>query len=136
MTTPYRTTMLTPPVDTSPPWWQRAWFRVARDDAAQRWQWARRAIGGRWCRMGDHQEMTIERVIESCAHGINEARRMGYESDTPRGRAIADAIIVRDYGRHEWRIVDRCPGEQRYDVRAWRIRGECYAGHCICEVWP
>mgnify|MGYP003451950347 FL=1 len=30
------------------PWWQLAWFRVYRSDAAQCWPWARRAIGGRW----------------------------------------------------------------------------------------
>jgi hypothetical protein len=61
MTTPYRTATLTSPVDTSPPWWQRAWFRVARGDAAQRWQWARRAIGGRWSPqfVGDFMEVAM-----------------------------------------------------------------------------
>ncbi len=62
MTTPYRTPTLTPPVDTPPPWWQRAWFRVGRDDAAERWQWARRAIGGRWSPQfaGDFMEVAMQ----------------------------------------------------------------------------
>lgn len=44
----YRSPTLTPPVDTTPPWWQRVWFCVNRRDACERWQWARREVGGRW----------------------------------------------------------------------------------------
>jgi len=62
MTTPYRMATVTPPDGTSPPLWQRAWFRVDREDAAQRWQWARRAIGGRWSPqfVGDFMEVAMQ----------------------------------------------------------------------------
>ena len=70
MTTPYREATFTPPVATSPPWWQRAWFRVARVDAAQRWRWARQAMGGRWspCFVGDFMEVEMQ-PCEACPCG-------------------------------------------------------------------
>lgn len=73
MTTPYRTATLTPPVDTSPPWWQRVWFRVDREDAAQRWRWARRAIGGRWTlAIGEDCRTTAwDRVSQCPARGLD-----------------------------------------------------------------
>lgn len=48
----YRTPTLTPPVDDSPPWWQRVAATVAPDlGGASAWQWYRQRVGGRWCRV-------------------------------------------------------------------------------------
>lgn len=44
MTTPYRLAATQPAVPT----WQRLAVRIAPSWCARRWQWARRAIGGRW----------------------------------------------------------------------------------------
>lgn len=69
---PYRDAMLVPPQDVTPPWWQRVWFRVARDDAAQLWPWARRAIGGRWSPSFD---LSIFKLSWERVDGCPAARR-------------------------------------------------------------
>lgn len=56
------------------PWWQRVRFRFDRDGAAQRWQWARRAIGGRWT-LGigeDYRTAVWGRVNHCPARGWDE----------------------------------------------------------------
>ncbi len=46
---PYRTATLRAPDVPRVPRWQRLWWRIDREDALQRWSWARREHGGRWC---------------------------------------------------------------------------------------
>jgi len=115
VTTPYRMATLTPPVDTSPPWWQRAWFRVARDDAAQRWQWARRAIGGRWSQLpGD-----------------------GYSWRWVRTPVCLGPIVTRALGG-EPVPVGVCFDERENNLMVDEEIGhfEFTAHECHCEVWP
>lgn len=60
--TPYRT-----PAKVSIPWWQRAWFWFDRHDAAQRWEWARRRVGGRWTKtLADCGRMLVWSQVTDC----------------------------------------------------------------------
>ncbi len=45
---PYRTATLRAPDVPRVPRWQRLWWRIDREDALQRWSWARREHGERW----------------------------------------------------------------------------------------
>lgn len=131
----YRTATLTPPVaPEAPPWWQRLLFRIDRTAAAERWQWARQAIGGRWSRVGEFNQSGdfgdwLVRHYE-CA---TKAGEMGFPSEV----SVIDAISIRDYGTFRWRRFDACPGKNRRNIHGvWDIRGECHAERCVCEVWP
>ncbi len=71
--TPYRVSA--PPIldeVVTVPWWQLAWFRVYRSDAAQCWPWARRAIGGRWTRRFTGRYFEVEYVQRDACAGREE----------------------------------------------------------------
>lgn len=135
---PYRTSAPVADDATTIPWWQVAWFRVARENAAQHWQWARRAIGGRW---------SPQRMEGSSAHGDEmvdvldswtEAAKLGFGTSHRNRNIVADAIYDRDHGRLVWVRVSECPGAlDRFNVAGiCDIRGVCHTKHCYCEVYP
>lgn len=65
--TPYRASSPVADVSDVIPWWQRVWFRFNSDGAAQRWQWARRAIGGRWSKLlADCGRVTVWKQANDC----------------------------------------------------------------------
>ena len=104
---PYRDAMLVPPQDTTPPWWQRVWFSVARDDAAQWWQWARRAIGGRWSWV-------------YFADFVWGWERLELSETCPAQSRSYDVWCA---------LVEDPDGtKERF--------GECSRRRCSCEVWP
>lgn len=119
----YRTPTLTPPADTSPPWWQRAVAAVAPDlGGASEWQWYRQRVGGRWCRVRLYSEHTGNLRRDE---GVMWAR-------------VHCCPRPRDIGRHRYSGLWLVGGPPLvpigWDAEAVHEVGA--DGRCSCEVWP
>lgn len=120
---PYRETTLTAPADETPPLWQRIAARVAPELlGARRWQWYRRKVGGRWCRVrawsdvdgafGARDEGTMWVRVQCCPQPVTIGRqRYG-------GVYLAESLPLPD----EWALTPLHAVDER--------------GRCTCEVWP
>ena len=118
----YRDATLTPPVDTTPPWWQRLWFWLDRESACRLWQWARRRVGGRWYEgvsfFGGREPWCVAWMRSR--DGDCPLTWHRFTEDEERGVAIIWAIDMRAQNRtidHHRATVDE-------------------HGRCGCEVWP
>ena len=103
----YRDAILTPPVEPeTPPLWQRLLFRIDRTAAAERWQWARQAIGGRW------SYAPVEYLV--------------LEWRWQRFQSCPAQHVNNDYFYREVEDADS----------VLECFGECSRRRCVCEVYP
>lgn len=116
MSAHYRTPTLTPPVDDSPPLWQRLRFRIDRSEACRRWQWARREAGGRWATVvhsvGGGAFVRLWHPTQHCP--------LTWDRHTPHNNSAILAMVGNDHNA----TIDA----HRAEVDA--------EGRCPCEVWP
>ncbi len=112
---PYRAPTFTSKTEESIPWWQAAWFRIARQDATDRWQWARRAVGGRWVKRAKYGDLEA---------GLGMSRMMRVSECPSSWPTFTDDQIR------------RMNVFSSIEARSQNQQQEYCAGHCRCEVWP
>lgn len=123
----YRNATLTPPVDTTPPWWQRLAAKVAPNlSGACDWQWYRRAVGGRWCR------------VRLTSHTVDLLGRYQWRVEGETWAHLTNCPRTVEIGRRRYSagldFATRLPMPMNWDAEA--VHTVDTEGRCSCEVWP